>query len=432
MNATPSRLPATTAQFSIWVAQQAVPDSPAYLTAETIELLGTVDRAALSDTVVEVLNNCHSLHMRFVHEEGRLWQLPQPPACPPLALHDFRREPDPAAAAQAWIDRELSRTLDLGRDVLYRSALLQLGDQRHLWYLQAHHVTLDGYAYGLVCQTIAERYSARVRQSELPPLPDWSMERVVQAERDYRAKGLFERDKQFWLQHLRDVPAPATIAEAAEFPEQVIRSETRLQRDQVAMLQEAARACGQDWGNWVLAAIGLWLGRQSGQQALTFALPAMNRLGTPALGVPCMAMNIVPLSLRIDPASSMASHAQQIAGEMRRIRPHLYYRYGWMRMDLDLMEAQKHLFNQAVNLMPFDRKAAFAGLESRIRPITAGPVKDLNVTLAVLDAEWRLCVEANPHAYSSDRLDQLHGDLLDWLQRLARHAPQAPLQALWQ
>lgn len=432
MNSTPQRLPTTSAQYGIWMGQQMVPESPSYLTAEAIELRGRLDHEALSASVAEVLNNSATLHMRFQMDDDGLWQWPQTPGAGPLACHDFRHEADPEAAAQQWMRQSLSVLCDPTRDVLYRSALLRVADDRHLWYLQVHHIALDGFGYALLCQAVAARYSMRVRREPLPALADWSLHKVLQAEQDYKANGRFEKDKAFWIEHLRHVPAPATVAPAQAFSDEVTRCRTRLAAQQVQALQQAAQRCGQDWGSWMLAAIGLWLARQSGQRQLTFGMPVMNRLGTPALGVPCMAMNIVPMSLHVDPAQDLQALSRQMADSLRAIRPHLYYRYGWIRGDLGLMEVQKHLFNQAVNLMPFDRLAPFEGLESAVHPITAGPVKDLNISVSVLNTEWRLLMEANPNAYSAQRLAALQQDLQQWLATLAAHPAQASLAPLLQ
>jgi nonribosomal peptide synthetase MxcG len=429
MNSTQTRLPTTSAQYGIWMGQQMVPDSPSYLTAEAIELRGPLAIEALNLSVTTVLDNCHTLHMRFQMDNEGLWQSPQP-ATTVLEHHDFSHETDPEAAAWQWAKLSLSTLCRPTEDALYRTAVLKLADDRHLWFFQVHHIALDGYGYGMVCQAVAARYSALVNGETLPPLPDWSLDKVLEAEHTYKANGKFERDKAFWIEHLQQAPASAVVEPAAEFSDEVLRHGKRLNKDEVATLEQAAKQCGQDWGSWMLAAIGLWLARQSGQQHLTFGLPVMNRLGTPALGIPCMAMNIVPMSVHVSPEHSMQEMSKQLATSMRTIRPHLYYRYGWIRGDLGLLEVQKHLFNQAINIMPFDRHAPFSGLESNIHPISAGPVKDLNISVFVLNGEWQLLLEANPNAYSTERLAALHQDLSQWLTQLAAHPPQSSLAPL--
>lgn len=429
MDAPLCRLPATTAQYGIWIAQQSVPDNPLYMTGEAIELRGILDVEALTASIRDVLDNCQSLHLYFERDEERLWQYLLPPACPPVPLIDFSDQENPRAAAEAWMQAALEQPCNLAQDPLYQTAVLRLDEQLHLWYLQAHHVALDGFAYSLLGQAVAERYSARQAGQPLPDLPNWALEPVVMAEQRYREEGGFAADQAFWVQQLENVPAPALLKPIGEFPRHLLRRDIRLDEALVQDWQAAARHQRQSWGNWMLAAIGLWLGRQSGQSQLTLGLPVMNRLGTPALGIPCMAMNIVPLSMRLDEAADLAGLSQQVTEQMKQMRPHLYYRYGWMRMDLGLMESGGHLFNQAVNLMPFDRQMAFAGLQKRILPITAGPVKDLNISLAILDSQWQLLLEANPESYSSEELKRLQESLLEWLQQ-APLLQKVPLDAL--
>ncbi|WP_368042346.1 condensation domain-containing protein [Burkholderia pyrrocinia] len=95
--------------------------------------------------------------------------------------------------------------------VPHRTALLRLSPTRHWWYLQVHHIALDGFGYGLLQQAVAVRYNARVGGGPLPALPDWRIDRVVEADARYRADGGFDADRAFWRAHLRDVPGRAQV-----------------------------------------------------------------------------------------------------------------------------------------------------------------------------------------------------------------------------
>ena len=429
MLTTTNRLRTTTAQYGIWVAQQVDPGSPGYLTAESIELDGPLDDALLRQTIAEVLDHCHTLHMRFEWEADTLWQHPQAPRTE-VPLIDTSAKPDPAAAADEWMRASLAIACDVTAQPLYRSALIKTAPQRHAWYLQVHHIALDGFGYSLVQQTVATRYNARVAGNEPAALPNWQLDRVIEAEASYRSNGGFEKDRAFWKAHLRHVPAPAQVSPAQEPSDTPLRHVLTLSASEATALQAAARNAGTDWAAWMLNATGLWFARQSGQRDLCFGIPVMNRLGTPALGVPCMAMNIVPFSVHLRPEASVRESAQQAASQLRTIRPHLYYRYGWIRGDLGLLQAGKFLFNQAVNLMPFERHVAFAGVTSRMRPLAGGPVKDLNITQVVEHGQWRLTLEANPQAYTPERVQALAEDFRTMLGELAVASPDTAL-ATW-
>ncbi|WP_126285699.1 non-ribosomal peptide synthetase [Burkholderia stagnalis] len=420
---------ATSAQYGIWVAQQVDPDDPGYLTAETIALDGALDIAALADSVEAVLDHADALHMRFAWQDDALWQYRRPP-CTQLPLVDFSTQADPAQAARDWMAESLSTCCDVTADPLYRTALLRLSPTRHWWYLQVHHIALDGFGYSLLQQAVAARYSARVAGAAPPVLPDWRVDRVVDAEAHYRANGGFDADRAFWHAHLHDVPAPLVLAPKQETGANALRETLTLDADRVQALRAAADRLDVDWNAWLLCAIGIWLAKEGGQRDLTLGLPVMNRLGTPALGVPCMAMNIVPLRVHVDADRSPRALAAETAGRLRAIRPHLYYRYGWIRGDLGLLERDAFLFNQAVNVMPFERQVAFRGLASDTRAVSGGPVKDLNVTVAVRAGTWQVTLEANPNAYDATTLAAHARSLAGWLDAFAAHAPEAPVAPL--
>lgn len=429
MTLTASRLPVSAAQHGIWMGQQLSPDNPSYLTAEATELRGALDLDALRESAAEVLANCAALNMRFEFDGSQLWQRPVA-AQAEIPCLDFSAEAEPEAAARAWVAQSLARPCDPARDALYLGAVLKLGPERHWWYLQTHHIALDGFAYGLLSQALAARYSARVKQQALPPLADWSLDKIVAADHDYQASEACAQDRAFWLQRQGRQPAASTLAPAALLADGVNKAEQWLSPAQIAAWQASAKQHGVDWGAWLLAAVGAWLAKRSGRRALTLGLPVMNRLGTPALAVPCMAMNIAPLSLRLDEDLSAADLSRQLADSLRAIRPHQRYRYEQLRGDLARVGGQQRLFGAVVNLMPFDRRAPFAGLDSRVLPLGSGPVEDVSINFSLLNTEWRLCLEANPNAYPQAELDGLRDDLLAWLDAWAGRAPDVVLREL--
>lgn len=426
------RLHTTTAQFGIWVAHQSDPMDPGYLTAELITLDGPLDTVRFSNILTEVLAHCAALHMRFEFEEGTLWQRPQP-ACVPLERPDFSAQADPEGALEAWMAASLRVPCDITTQPLFRCALACLGPLRHAWYLQVHHIALDGFGYSLLQQAVASRYNQLAEGRAVTPLPDWQVHRVVAAEAAYRRDGpdgssAFGTDRAFWGNHLRDVPEGARLAPLHEASNHPWRQSISLAAARSAAVQAAARTVGIDWTAWLLTVAGLWLGRHSGQRDLCFGIPVMNRLGTPALGVPCMAMNVVPFSVRLRPEASFGDTARASAGQLRAMRPHLFYRYGWIRRDLGLMAEGRFMFSQAINLMPFERAVRFTGIASRMRSVSGGSVKDLNLILVVEQGTWWFTLEANPQGYAESRVTELLADFDHLLDELCACPADAPLR----
>lgn len=419
-------LPLSPAQLGIWLGQQLDPLSPAYWTAEGIELSGRLDVAGFERVLREVLGACEALHMRFQVLGREVRQLPVlPRVC--LRQLDVSASAEPLAAAQRWMQHDLQTTPDLEQGPLYAAALLKLGAGHHLFYLRVHHVALDGYGYSLLMSELARRYRAYVdgMAEELPPAAG-DFAATLEEARIY-CDTARAADSAFWREALRDAPAPARLAAPAPLSREQRHSPGSLPEAALADWQSAARRCGVDWSAWLVAATAAWLARSTGAAEVTLGLAVMNRLGSRALDVPCMAMNIVPLRLAVDPAQSMMRLAAWVSRALRAIRPHQRYRYEWIRDDLAL---ERSPFGPVLNLMPFERELDFGGLEARHLPICAGPVEDLSITIAPDADRVRLDLDANPAAYAQGELDALRRAYAAALARLAEAPPDQALGRL--
>ncbi|WP_057970923.1 condensation domain-containing protein [Lysobacter antibioticus] len=408
-------LPLTGPQYGMWAGQQLDPDSPSFWTAEAIELSGPLDLAALEAALCDTLSACDALHMRYRLQGEEVVQTLDAARPVVIAHQDYSNCEDPWRSARAWMDEDLQRSADLAQRPLFATALIRLGEHRHLWYLRAHHIALDGFAYLLLIHRVAELYSAGVGGRAAGPARDWSLAATIADEAAYRASPRFLADRDYWTQRFGDVGEPATLGPKCA-PDDSSHSQRRLLAPaEYARWQTAARGLGTDWATWLIASIFAWLHARSGASDLSLGLLVMNRLGTPALAVPCMAMNVVPLRLRIDPQQGFEGLVRTVAGGLRELRSHQRYNYEWMRRDLGLADGHAQLYGPVVNLMPFDRGFVFEGLHSRAHPISVGSVEDLDITVSPMAEGIRFDIEANPQAYDAATLQAHHAALCEVL-----------------
>lgn len=411
-------LPLTGPQLGMWAGQQLDPDSPSFWTAEAIELNGALDLAALEDAVRETLSACDALHMRYVRHSDEVVQSLDRQRPVVIGRQDYSNCADPWRSAREWMGEDLLRQADLARRPLFASALIRLGADRHLWYLRVHHIALDGFAYLLLIHRVAELYSARIARREGAPARDWSLAPVIAEEAAYRQSARFADDREYWSRALSDLGEPVTLGLKCAPGDSSHSQRALLPPAQYAQWQAAARQLGVDWSAWLMAAIFAWMHARSGERDISVGLLVMNRLGTAALGVPCMAMNVVPLRMRIDPQLGFDALARAVAAQLRELRPHQRYNYEWLRNDLGLADSHAQLYGPVVNLMPFDRGFVFEGLRSRAHPISVGSVEDLDITVSPMADGVRFDIEANPQAYDAGCLAEHHAALLALLQRV--------------
>lgn len=431
------RLPLSAAQYGIWLGQHLNPDSPAYWAAEAIELNGELDLAAFENILDQEVNAAQTLQMAFGSSGGEPWQCTNPTPSPSLKRIDFSLEADPWLAAQGWMRQDLQRRRGLSAPgekphPIFGTALLQLGAQRQLWYLCVHHIALDGFGFSLFTQRVAAAYAAWSQGISSRQQTDADLAQVIAEDQRYQATRA-ERDRTFWLERLAAAPPAITLAPTRDFCDHSIKHSITLPRMTLDRWKHAAHACGVDWSAWFLAAIAAWIQHSTGINGFRLGWPVMGRLGSVALDIPCMMMNIVPLLVETQAEQSMSSLCQQIATELRRIRPHQRYRYEHLKQDLSLAGEQR-LFGPVVNIMPFEHPSTFGPLSARFHPVAAGPVEDLAISVMPLADGLRLDLEANPASYSSENLAQHQSCLLHILdclleaenQPLFRHLTSIP------
>lgn len=404
-------------QLGMWAGQQLDPDSPSFWTAEAVELHDALDLDALEHAVRETLSACDALHMRYVRRDGEVVQSLNPQRPVVIGREDYSNCADPWRSAREWMSEDLLRQADLARRPLFASAVIRLGADRHLWYLRVHHIALDGFAYLLLIHRVAELYSARVAGREPAPARDWSLAPVIAEEADYRQSSRFIDDRDYWSQRLSGLGEPVTLGPKCAPGDSSHSQRALLPPADYAQWQASARRFGVDWSAWLMAAIFAWMHARSGARDLSIGLLVMNRLGSAALSVPCMAMNVVPLRLQIEPHLCFDALARTVAAQLREQRPHQRYNYEWLRNDLGLGDSHAQLYGPVVNLMPFDRGFVFEGLRSRAHPISVGSVEDLDITVSPMADGVRFDIEANPQAYDMACLAEHHAALLALLQR---------------
>ncbi|WP_225411400.1 myxochelin non-ribosomal peptide synthetase MxcG [Stigmatella hybrida] len=415
-----TRQPLSAAQHGIWLGQQLDLKSPVYNAGECIEILGAVDPALFEAAVRQAVIEAEALHARFVNGESGPQQVLGSQTDWALHLADVSGAADPWAEVQAWMKVDLSRTVELSQGPLFAHALLKAGPQRFFWFQRAHHIALDGFGFSLMARRVAEVYTAKA--AGRPVTGGFApFQAVLDEDVAYRNGPQSALDRAFWTERFADRPSPVSLASPAPMSSTFVRQTRVLPPQMMERLQAASKTAGLSWPDLMLAATAVYLHRLTDAAEVVLGLPVMNRLGTAALRVPSMAMNIVPLRVPVRPEASLLDVARGVAAEVRAMRPHLRYRYEQLRRDLKLVGGQRRLFGPVVNIMPFDYALRFAGMPTVAHNISAGPVEDLSIGLyARSDGQgMRMDFDANPACYEAQDLNAHQGAFVELLEALA-------------
>ncbi|GAA4671904.1 amino acid adenylation domain-containing protein [Streptomyces youssoufiensis] len=446
-----TRLPLTAAQLGLWSAQQLDPASPAYLTAEYVEIRGALDERAFLAALEHTIAEADGLAVRFVTEDeevsnkrgltvGQLgggspgpggaavWQeLGGAPPAPPLRV-DLRGEADPDAVAAAWMDGDRAVPVRLEGGDLVRHALLRVGERRWLWYHRCHHILLDGYGFFQLAQRVAAVYEALAAGVSPSASPFGSIRDAVAADQAYEGSDEQRADAAFWHDLLADRPRPTSLTERTARPGHTfLRHRGRLDADQAAALERFAKACRASWPEAVFAASALYLARLTGTRDVVLGLPVMNRTGTPLARVPATAVNVVPLRVPVTEGAPLAAQVRRVTELLRAQRRHQRYRGERLRRDLGLFGAGRRLVGPQINVKPFPPELRFGAATGATHYLAAGAVDDLTLTVSGMPTGGlALTLDANPALYSATELATHADRFTALLARLARADATAP------
>ncbi|WP_461029383.1 condensation domain-containing protein, partial [Streptomyces sparsus] len=179
--------PLSGAQEGLWFAQRLDPTSAAFNTGEYVEIHGAVDPELFARALRRTVREAETFGLRFVETPQGPRSVPVPSDDWPLHLVDVRHEPDPQAAAEAWMRADLDTAVDLTEGPLFTQALFTVAPDRWFWFQRVHHILLDGYGYTLVFRRTAELYTALAAGTTPPPGRFAPVGRLLDEEAAYRA-----------------------------------------------------------------------------------------------------------------------------------------------------------------------------------------------------------------------------------------------------
>ncbi|MDI3385098.1 amino acid adenylation domain-containing protein [Streptomyces sp. B-S-A8] len=431
-------LPLTAAQSGMWFAQALDPQSPAQNTAECIEIHGPVEPRLFARALRRVAGEADALRVRLAETAEGPRQLPlalgsDDPADParfPFEEYDLRGAADPDATARARMREDLARPFDLAAGPLFQHALFRVADERRLWFQRVHHAVMDGFGYSLLARRTAEVYTALAAGDEPGPSPFGRLTDLVAEDAAYRSSQAYETDRAHWNAAFADRPEAVNLAGRTALPSRTFHRRTaHIGAELSDRLKELAAGVRATWPEVLIAAQALYLSRATHTEEVVLGLPMMGRMGSAALRIPGMVMNVLPLRLTVAPHATFAELTRQVVLGIRAARKHQRYRYEEIRRDLGLLGEGRALVGPLVNVMPFDYGLTFAGAPSTAHNLSAGPVDDLTVNIydRADGSGLRIDHDGNPALYKEHELGVHQRRFLALLARIAAADPHEPL-----
>ncbi|CCQ16451.1 putative non-ribosomal peptide synthetase (fragment), partial [Rhodococcus sp. AW25M09] len=421
--------PLSSAQRGMWFAQQLAPDV-AVCIAQYVDLRGNLDIAVLQEASAQAGHEFQSAYLRLAEVDGEAVQLVDHSIDQSVHYLDLRDEEDPMASALRWIDHNYVQPVDMENDNLIESWIIQIEDDRNLWYSKIHHVALDGYGAMTLVNRTAALYTAAVEHSEPEPNKAAELRRLYELDQDYRTSTRFEADKKYWIDRAANIADGASLSntDGRTIAASKLRT-VALPEDVVTALEGSDASKGGTAAAVFIAAFGCYLSRMTGRDDVLVNIPVSARTTALLRRSGGMLVNVAPIPIHVSQDATVGQLVQQVQLELMGALRHQRFSIEDIRRELAASGSDKQLAGPMVNMMLFHQQIKLGSIVGEFNIVTSGPVEDLlvNVYQSGSPAKTFVDFRANPNRYDDDDLTAHHSSFVDMAHAFIAAGPDVPV-----
>ncbi|WP_020104823.1 non-ribosomal peptide synthetase [Nocardia sp. 348MFTsu5.1] len=421
--------PATAAQRDIFLGSQTSPDATLYNTGLYGAVTsGRLDIDRLVTAIGSVIAKAPTLHVRFtMAPDGELLQVVTPPASTDPQVIDFRTEVDPRGAAMAWMRTELDRPRNVAGDHLFGTAVLRVADDETFWFMYAHHIVCDGVGLMQLGLSVRRAFPA---PADFDPGARWSVEGYLRADEDYRQSVQFDRDREYWVGQMADLPpAPRLLNRFVPPAQGTEHGAVVLDTERTRVLQELGKEHGVPLAQVLIAAFAAFTYRKTGLSDIVFALPMTARGVSELRSIPAMVSSVLPLRVAVDGRDTLVDVAARVAGRIADMLKHGRFRGEDLGRELRGRDPGYRMFGAGINVLTASSNATVGGLPAQFIPLASGPVGDVEFLAVIQRGLEPIRIALRGVAEAKDDVVEVAGELEAFFDDLFVD-PAARLQAL--
>ncbi|MGO2511670.1 amino acid adenylation domain-containing protein [Marinomonas polaris] len=402
-------VPLSTAQRGQWIAQKLAPQGAAFNIAEYLEIKGAIDAVHFTSAIKQLISEADCIRSRIVEEDDKILQIIYQTDEGYFSLSDVSSAESPHQTAIKWMTEDMMRPLTKPGDILWRSALIKLGENHHYWYHRCHHVALDGFGGNLLTLRLAEIYSALLNNLDAGPNPFGSLAALVESEHAYKSSKRYKKDRQYWLENLINLPETTSLSQRIDHSQnkKQLRKPLTLSQELTNKLIAIGQQVNASLPQTLIALVAAYFYRMTGANDLVFAMPVTARIQRLQRGTPGMMANAVPIRLSLSTEITLEKLITQVSKVVLRALRHQQYRYEDLKRELGLMSAGQQIASLGVNIEPFNYDLTFGNCSTSLHNLSNALIDDLTVFIFDRHDNNGLKVEfdANPTRYTEQELE---------------------------
>ncbi|OYE03761.1 non-ribosomal peptide synthetase [Nostoc sp. 'Peltigera membranacea cyanobiont' 232] len=277
-------LPLSYAQQRLWFLDQFEPNSPSYNIPVALRLVGTLNVAALQQSLQEIIHRHEALRTNFVTVNGQPSQIIQTQTNWTVSVVECEYLPlgEQEIITQQLAQQQAIQPFDLDNEALFRATLVVLSQTEHVLLVCMHHIVSDGWSMGVFIQELAALYNA-YSQGHLSPLTLLPIQYADFTiwQRDWLQGDVLQTQLSYWQQQLKD--APALLSLPTDRPRPAVQTfvgayeKFALSVELTDRLTKLSQQQGVTLFMTLLAAYDTLLYRYTGQTDILVGSPIANR-----------------------------------------------------------------------------------------------------------------------------------------------------------
>ncbi len=409
-------LPLTQGQLDIWLAQQTGRSDTEWQAGYFAVIEGTVKPDLLESAICQVVQEAEPIRATFLEVDGEVFQRTIDYPDVELACYDLSCSPDPVQEAHRLASSIQRRPMPF-TGPLFEFALFQTRRDQFQLFTCIHHIVIDGTGVRLIFNRIADIYSALVSGAPVSPAFFGSLRDLVTCELEYESSSDYREDQAYWSSNLPPdnepnyrLPQVTGGRDSHSVPAPV-----RLNPVVLGLVQELSDVLSVRRNSVITAACAIlvhgWCADAGHEVVLDFQVS--RRTSSASKAFPGMVTGVVPLVLRISPASVVADFCGHVDTRIREALRHQKFPVGVLERKVHLRRPGQTANRVGINFFPSATILPFADAAAAVSCTAVGRVDHVALFFFNTDGQLFLSTVGAGQPYKNF-------DASDFAQRLQR------------
>ncbi|BAY25366.1 amino acid adenylation [Calothrix sp. NIES-2100] len=279
-----AELPLSYAQTRLWFLDKLNPNSSFYNIPLALRLVGTLQVAALEQSLEEIIYRHEALRTNFVTVDGQATQVIGDRKQGLVSVVDLKHLPttEQETALHQLAQQQAQQPFNLATEALVRVTLVILSEIEHALLVCIHHIVFDGWSMDVFVQELAALYNgySQGQSPSLAPLPIQYADFAIW-QRQWLQGDVLQSQLNYWQQQLKD--APALLPLPTDRPRPAVQTfsgayhEFSLSAQLTDRLVQLSQEQGCTLFMTLLAVFDTLLYRYTGQSDILVGSPVANR-----------------------------------------------------------------------------------------------------------------------------------------------------------